>query len=142
MKIKIVDEYDLKLDSFTRKITLPDGSGAVSSVQLMNNSQHLLIASEDNIRLWNLEHDLQEQTKPESLKVDKEEFNQNDFFADFGRDPFEMDIFSSLPNNVKSKKPSTEQILDLEFLSPAIPFTIVPGHHGGSTSMMSNLYID
>jgi transcriptional activator SPT8 len=45
-----VDEYDLRNEKFVAKFEMPQGSGMVSNVQIMPNSRHLLVASDDNIR--------------------------------------------------------------------------------------------
>jgi len=61
---------------------MPSGSGPVSYVASMPNGKHIICASTDNIRLWNV-----------------------------GADDFEL-----------SKS--------------AVPFLIVPGHHGGTISQI------
>ncbi|CCF57749.1 hypothetical protein KAFR_0D01020 [Kazachstania africana CBS 2517] len=77
-----VEEFDLKMPSSPKStLKLPSISGSVSCVKSLPNGNHLLIASKDNIRLYD----------------------------------------TSIASSSK------------------IPFTIVPGHHGG---VISNLYVD
>ena len=40
--------------------SMPNGSGMVSCVKAMPNGRHLLVASNDNIRLYDLQHDQSE----------------------------------------------------------------------------------
>ncbi|ODV92070.1 hypothetical protein CANCADRAFT_12766, partial [Tortispora caseinolytica NRRL Y-17796] len=53
-----VDCYDIrntKENEPMRKLKLPSISGAISAVKMMNNGRHLLCASYDNIRLYDLQ---------------------------------------------------------------------------------------
>lgn len=62
--------------------------------------------------------------------------NRSELFDSFTKDPFELEFFSNEPEKVK-KVPNNDSILENDFLVPTIPFSIVPGHHGGTTSSMS-----
>ncbi|KAI8051201.1 WD40-repeat-containing domain protein [Syncephalis plumigaleata] len=50
-----VDEWDLAENKPVRTLRFPNNSGPVSCVTPMINGRHLLCASTDNIRLWDLE---------------------------------------------------------------------------------------
>ncbi|RIA98154.1 WD40-repeat-containing domain protein [Glomus cerebriforme] len=76
-----VDEWDFVSGKCIRSFKMPSGSGPVSYVTSMPNGKHIVCASTDNIRLWNV--------------------------AD-----------------------------DSELSKSAVPFLIVPGHHGGTISQM------
>ncbi|CAB4427009.1 unnamed protein product [Rhizophagus irregularis] len=76
-----VDEWDFVSGKFIRSFKMPSGSGPVSYVSSMPNGKHIICASTDNIRLWNV-----------------------------------MD--------------------DYELSKSAVPFLIVPGHHGGTISQI------
>jgi hypothetical protein len=60
-----------------------------------------------------------------------------DLFDSFSKDPFELAFFSANEPEKVKKMQSTEEMLENEFLAPTVPFSIVPGHHGGTTSAMS-----
>ncbi|KAG0197627.1 Transcription factor spt8 [Mortierella sp. GBA30] len=49
-----VDEWDFAEGRFIRSIKMPANSGPVSFVKSMPNNKHLICASQDNIRLWNV----------------------------------------------------------------------------------------
>ncbi|KAI8390957.1 WD40-repeat-containing domain protein, partial [Radiomyces spectabilis] len=86
-----VDEWDYASQKHIRSFRMPANSGPVSYVTSMPNGNHIICASNDNIRLWN--------TTIESS-------------------------FVTYPDSDRSSKPS----------SSTIPFTILPGHHGGCVS--------
>ncbi|TPX54152.1 hypothetical protein PhCBS80983_g06018 [Powellomyces hirtus] len=50
-----VDEYDVREGRWVRSLRLPRDSGPVSFVACLPNSRHLLCASQDILRLWDLE---------------------------------------------------------------------------------------
>jgi len=77
-----VDEWDFVSGRRIRSFKMPSGSGPVSYVTSMPNGKHIVCASTDNIRLWNV---------------------------------------------------GTE---DFELSKSAVPFLIVPGHHGGTISQI------
>ncbi|KAI8852209.1 WD40-repeat-containing domain protein [Chytridium lagenaria] len=89
-----VDEFDFGEGRLMRNLKLPRDSGAVSQVAAMPNGRHIICASFDNVRLYDLQHS---ETQPLELT--------------------ETDPFTPV----------------------SIPFTIVPGHHGG---VISSLYVD
>ncbi|KAF9362233.1 Transcription factor spt8 [Mortierella sp. NVP85] len=49
-----VDEWDFAEGKFIQSIRMPGDSGPVSFVKMMPNNKHLICASQDNIRLWNV----------------------------------------------------------------------------------------
>jgi transcriptional activator SPT8 len=49
-----VDEWDFADGRLMRSLKLPLNSGPVSCVTAMPNNRHLLCASVDNMRLWDL----------------------------------------------------------------------------------------
>ncbi|KAG0370709.1 WD40-repeat-containing domain protein [Gamsiella multidivaricata] len=49
-----VDEWDFAEGRFIQSIRMPANSGPVSFVKCMPNNKHLVCASQDNIRLWNI----------------------------------------------------------------------------------------
>ncbi|KAF9432890.1 Transcription factor spt8 [Entomortierella beljakovae] len=49
-----VDEWDFAEGRFIQSIKMPADSGPVSFVKSMPNNKHLICASQDNIRLWNV----------------------------------------------------------------------------------------
>ncbi|CAG8492711.1 1399_t:CDS:10 [Funneliformis mosseae] len=77
-----VDEWDFLSGKCIQTLKMPSGSGPVSYVASMPNGRHIICASTDNIRLWNVAPD-----ESESYKL-------------------------------------------------AVPFLIVPGHHGGTISQI------
>ncbi|KAI9029376.1 WD40-repeat-containing domain protein [Hyaloraphidium curvatum] len=50
-----VDEWDIRRPDQSQRLTLPKGSGPVSSVLCLDNNRQLLCASNDNMRLWLLD---------------------------------------------------------------------------------------
>ncbi|KAJ3261382.1 Transcription factor spt8 [Boothiomyces macroporosus] len=138
-----VDEIDYASGSLLQTLKLPNSSGRVSSVGALP-SRHLLIASHDNLRLWDLEHLAQEvaTAKPVKPNADQAMFQteNNDLFPSFANDSFNMDFFSA--NNEPIPKPeekSADVSVDQDLLAPLVPFSIIPGHHGGLISAMRNL---
>ncbi|KAI9203003.1 WD40-repeat-containing domain protein [Polychytrium aggregatum] len=103
-----VDEYDFAEGKILRTLRLPRDSGAVSQVNIMPNDRHLLCASYDNIRLWDLQAS---ESKPTA--------------AD-----------SSVPSTPNAANPVTQSNRRLDIGDSACPFTIVPGHHGGVLSSL------
>ena len=73
-----MDIFDFNTGMFVRNVDMPMGSGIVSCVQALPNGRHLLVASNDNIRLYDLQY---EQVDP---KVDEGVINydQDDTAAD------------------------------------------------------------
>ncbi|TPX45164.1 hypothetical protein SeLEV6574_g04042 [Synchytrium endobioticum] len=51
-----VDEWHVGKEERIRRLHLPSNSGPVSSVLAIPGSKHLLCASQDNVRLWDLNH--------------------------------------------------------------------------------------
>ncbi|KAI8596135.1 WD40-repeat-containing domain protein, partial [Dissophora ornata] len=49
-----VDEWDFAEGRFIQSIRMPANSGPVSFVKSLPNNKHLICASQDNIRLWNV----------------------------------------------------------------------------------------
>ncbi|KAF9108736.1 Transcription factor spt8 [Mortierella sp. AM989] len=49
-----VDEWDFAEGKFIQSIKMPANSGPVSFVKCLPNNKHLICASQDNIRLWNI----------------------------------------------------------------------------------------
>ncbi|KAG0248076.1 Transcription factor spt8 [Mortierella polycephala] len=49
-----VDEWDFAEGRFIQSIKMPANSGPVSFVKSLPNNKHLVCASQDNIRLWNI----------------------------------------------------------------------------------------
>ncbi|KAF9927693.1 Transcription factor spt8 [Linnemannia zychae] len=49
-----VDEWDFAEGRFIQSIKMPANSGPVSYVKSLPNNKHLICASQDNIRLWNI----------------------------------------------------------------------------------------
>ncbi|KAF9202370.1 Transcription factor spt8 [Haplosporangium sp. Z 27] len=49
-----VDEWDFAEGKFIQSIKMPANSGPVSFVKILPNNKHLICASQDNIRLWNV----------------------------------------------------------------------------------------
>ncbi|KAF9549204.1 Transcription factor spt8 [Mortierella hygrophila] len=49
-----VDEWDFAEGRFIQSIKMPANSGPVSYVKMLPNNKHLICASQDNIRLWNV----------------------------------------------------------------------------------------
>ncbi|KAF9586303.1 Transcription factor spt8 [Lunasporangiospora selenospora] len=49
-----VDEWNFQEGKMTQSIRMPANSGPVSFVKSMPNNKHLICASQDNIRLWNV----------------------------------------------------------------------------------------
>ncbi|KAJ3089340.1 Transcription factor spt8, partial [Phlyctochytrium bullatum] len=86
-----VDEFDFGEGKLTRNLKLPRDSGPVYQVAAMPNSRHLICASYDNIRLYDLQHS------------------------------------ENQPNDLLQEPPDP-------FAPVSVPFTIVPGHHGGVIS--------
>ena len=52
---EMVDEWDVAGAKKIRELKMPLNSGFVSSVRAMHDGKHLMCASIDNIRMWNLE---------------------------------------------------------------------------------------
>ncbi|CAG8613978.1 6342_t:CDS:10 [Dentiscutata heterogama] len=52
-----VDEWDFASGKFIRSFKMPSNSGPVSCVASMPNGKHIVCASTDNIRLWNVNDD-------------------------------------------------------------------------------------
>ncbi|CAG8442037.1 11505_t:CDS:10 [Scutellospora calospora] len=50
-----VDEWDFASGKFVRSFKMPSNSGPVSCVASMPNGKHIVCASTDNIRLWNVD---------------------------------------------------------------------------------------
>lgn len=53
----LVDEWDFASGKFVRSFKMPSNSGPVSCVASMPNGKHIVCASTDNIRLWNVNQD-------------------------------------------------------------------------------------
>ncbi|CAG8473026.1 13718_t:CDS:10, partial [Racocetra persica] len=58
-----VDEWDFASGKHTRSFKMPSNSGPVSCVASMPNGRHIVCASTDNIRLWNVGNDESEAIK-------------------------------------------------------------------------------
>lgn len=58
-----VDEIDLSCGEVKKVLKLPKQSGVISSLMLLNDNRHLIIGSNDNLRLWDLSLDTQATSK-------------------------------------------------------------------------------
>ncbi|KAJ3276204.1 Transcription factor spt8 [Terramyces sp. JEL0728] len=140
-----VDEFDFSSGRLLQSLKLPSSSGRVSSVTALP-SRHLLIASHDNIRLWDLDHLAQETTpaKPAKQNADVPMFHteSNDIFPTLTNNSFTMDFFSTNESIPKPEEKPAEISVDQELMVPLIPFSIIPGHHGGIISAMRKMYLN
>ncbi|KAJ3324464.1 Transcription factor spt8 [Boothiomyces sp. JEL0866] len=134
-----VDEIDFASGGLIQTLKLPSSSGRVSSVAALP-SRHLLIASHDNLRLWDLDHLAQEVTnaKPVKPSVNEPMFQaeNNDLFPNFTNDSFNLDFFSNNESIPKPEEKTVDVSMDQDLLTPLVPFSIIPGHHGGLISAM------
>lgn len=69
-------------------------------------------------------------------------FMNSDFYSEINKDPFDFGLFESKTpvQDRITKKLDNIASLEADLLAPAVPFTIVPGHHGGVISSLSNLF--
>ncbi|CAG8766465.1 1266_t:CDS:2, partial [Cetraspora pellucida] len=58
-----VDEWDFASGKHIRSFKMPSNSGPVSCVASMPNGRHIVCASTDNIRLWNVGNDESDATR-------------------------------------------------------------------------------
>ncbi|ORX46814.1 WD40 repeat-like protein [Hesseltinella vesiculosa] len=96
-----VEEWDAKQHQLLQTFRMPVNSGPVYNVCALPNGKHIVCASHDNIRLWNIS------------------------------------VESSF--TIKTDSPANQVVTPTEAIKVAntksiIPFTIIPGHHGGMTS--------
>ncbi|KAI8899321.1 WD40-repeat-containing domain protein [Globomyces pollinis-pini] len=149
----IVDEIDVRQGTLIRQLKLPHGSGNVSSVLAVSDDRHLLIASQDNVRMWDLEHSsstenptvsgLAQRTREPSVELPLHNDQQNDLFPLLGeheskhQDPFSLNFFDRVSPSPEKVLKSKQELLELELLEMAkVPFNIISGHRGGVISSM------
>ncbi|KAI8622156.1 WD40-repeat-containing domain protein [Chytriomyces sp. MP71] len=101
-----VDEYDFGEGRLLQSFRLPRDSGPVTSVHCMPNNRHIVCCSFDNIRLWDLHYQPPEAADGAS-------------------------IAGASANGGTAATAAIATAADTEFLQPIVPFSIVPGHHGG-----------
>jgi len=113
------DEFDIADSSMMRSIKLPNGSGAVYNILVMPNNSTVLCASFDNIRLYDLKSG---------------EYSLNST----GHTPIRSNSLLKPEQSISVTRKRTLSNLDLDPSGPPlVPFTIVPGHHGGVISGMT-----
>ncbi|KAJ3390424.1 Transcription factor spt8 [Lobulomyces angularis] len=122
-----IDEIDFYDGSILRSIKLPKDSGPVYYVMPMLNNTQILCASFDNIRLWDLKL-TPESAVPSGTNTPKQPSQQKSLGMsesnNFGKSPMKDPLNKKLKN-----------FLD-DTLTPVVPFSIIPGHHGGVISTM------
>ncbi|KAI8809761.1 WD40-repeat-containing domain protein [Cladochytrium replicatum] len=125
-----VEEWDVRERRMMRAIKMPRDSGSVSYVLCLPNDRHLLCASFDNIRLWDLGHHTTAQPSGASTKV---------LGTPMPGTPARglASSLATLPN--KSNLTLGQGLSEDPFAPVVVPFTIVPGHHGG---VISNILLD
>ncbi|KAL2916141.1 3-dehydroquinate dehydratase (3-dehydroquinase) [Polyrhizophydium stewartii] len=152
-----VDEFDFAEGTLIKSIKLPLDSGPVSLVQCMPNGRHLLCASNDNIRLWDLQHEPEAAptTPADNVGLDQPMAETEAAaegadarFPSFADDFMDHDPFGHVlraqpqPSaHAASERPerksrSLSKLIALNEQDLQMPFTIVPGHHGGMVSAM------
>ncbi|KAK9447251.1 WD40-repeat-containing domain protein [Limtongia smithiae] len=112
----VVEEYSLhaSLGEPVRTLKLPQGSGPVSCVTPMPNARHLVCASFDNIRLYDLQSSL----------AAGPTIATNNF------------VYSNLNSNAAPTTATAAAAVAgaSSSVTSKVPFLIVPGHHGGTIS--------
>jgi transcriptional activator SPT8 len=137
-----VDELDVQLGTCSRVFKLPSGSGPVFHVAAMENGRNLIMyveltsASNDNIRLWDMDY------VPEPLggmvsSHSKDKLPQPDILEELNKDPFDLDFLGKQASPARPIK-KLDTLTDFESTTPLVPFTVIPGHHGGLVSKISN----
>nr|KAJ3423291.1 3-dehydroquinate dehydratase (3-dehydroquinase) [Polyrhizophydium stewartii] len=155
--VKVLDEFDFAEGTLIKSIKLPLDSGPVSLVQCMPNGRHLLCASNDNIRLWDLQHEPEAAptTPADNVGLDQPMAETEAAaegadarFPSFADDFMDHDPFGHVlraqpqPSaHAASERPerksrSLSKLIALNEQDLQMPFTIVPGHHGGMVSAM------
>ncbi|KAH9250432.1 hypothetical protein BASA83_011740 [Batrachochytrium salamandrivorans] len=160
----IVDEFDVAGGGLIRSIRLPRDSGPVSLVRCLPNGRSLICASHDNVRLWDLQHEpeVAPSTPVENQVASQKEASAEVLVDDIGSryplfsddfldgDPFGQ-IFRPQPppapirnptlvdKQVKKSNKLLSKLIALTEQEPSVPFTIIPGHHGG---VISSIAID
>ncbi|KAJ3027513.1 UNVERIFIED_CONTAM: Transcription factor spt8 [Siphonaria sp. JEL0065] len=104
-----VDEWDFAEGKIIQNFKLPRDSGAITSVLCMPNGRHVLCASFDNIRSWDLHY-----TPPDTTMTGV------------------TDASSSTGGGGGDK-----HVHDFDLSHPIVPFSIVAGHHGGCISSLA-----
>ncbi|KAI9362433.1 hypothetical protein DFJ73DRAFT_756726 [Zopfochytrium polystomum] len=111
-----VDEFDMIAGRLLQNIKMPKDSGPVYSVAAMANARSLVVGSYDNIRLWDLHF--------EQLMMEAGANNEEDSLG-LGMGSGGVGV-TGTAGAAASVVPS-----------PLVPFSIVPGHHGGAISNLS-----
>ncbi|KAJ8323505.1 Transcription factor spt8 [Batrachochytrium dendrobatidis] len=160
----IVDEFDVAEGALLRSIRMPRDSGPVYLVKSLPNGRSLICASYDNIRLWDLQHEPEvapggSASAPEAVQNEPDVDTLGDdsasryplFSGDFlDGDPFAQVFKLQQPPPVtrplttadRHEKKSNKLLSKLIALTEqdlSVPFTIIPGHHGG---VVSSLLVD
>ncbi|KAI8916779.1 WD40-repeat-containing domain protein, partial [Powellomyces hirtus] len=158
-----VDEYDVREGRWVRSLRLPRDSGPVSFVACLPNSRHLLCASQDILRLWDLESSAADpdtiltpmdivpyDVTPASLQSDQSSATHSLPLIDSrthmdmaGVDTSSPIDTTTVPNeDTDAFSTLTDGALTKEDdfeTAPLVPFTIVPGHNNG---VVSTILID
>ena len=71
---------------------------------------------------------------------------QDDIFPSIQKDAFDVDFFMkqqtpSPGKSVLERKAEEDALLEQDLLAPSMPFTIIPGHHGGVISSLCNCFV-
>ncbi|KAJ3289244.1 Transcription factor spt8, partial [Borealophlyctis nickersoniae] len=114
---------------------MPRDSGPVSHVACMPNNRHLICASYDNIRLWDMEQPPETQVNTGATMTPQRSGVSTPSMM---VDGVEADGLPTL-NGLNGKLLETKDGEEDPFAAPVVPFVIVPGHHGG---VISSLVID
>ncbi|KAJ1332622.1 hypothetical protein BSLG_008251 [Batrachochytrium salamandrivorans] len=130
----IVDEFDVAGGGLIRSIRLPRDSGPVSLVRCLPNGRSLICASHDNVRLWDLQH---EPEVAPSTPVENQVASQKEASAEPPPAPIRNPTL--VDKQVKKSNKLLSKLIALTEQEPSVPFTIIPGHHGG---VISSIAID
>ncbi len=124
----VVDEFDIVGGKFSKSIKLPRDSGPVSKVLSLPNGKNLLCASQDNLRQYDL-FSANEPDPPANVVAPSNGIDLNSFFNDMA-----VPTFTS-----ETGKPNKKKIIlqDSDLQNVVMPFSIIPGHHGGVISDLS-----
>ena len=83
--------------------------------------------------------------RAESVDGDRSVYH-DDIFPSIQKDAFDVDFFMkqqspSPGKSVLERKAEEDALLEQDLLAPSMPFTIIPGHHGGFISSLSIIFL-
>ncbi|KAJ3040559.1 Transcription factor spt8 [Rhizophlyctis rosea] len=136
-----VDEIDFAEGRLLRKLKLPQNSGHVYNVSMMPNDRHLLCASYDNVRLWDLTKSSAPARKPltpeTSTPVPKDEMEIDPIKWEDDEEDGEGGV---RVEKVGGGGNAGDGPVGVDDEPPEVPFAIVPGHHGGVISSLCEYF--